>query len=88
MVEQISAAVNSATIEMQKNLIEQLSKSMEQTTQRLEERIARSKERQDALLNVLKAEQDKFQAEMRSSITSLKITRLLRLYKVSCQKIH
>lgn len=74
MVEQISAAVSGATLEMQQTLIEQLTKSMEQITQHLVERIARAKERQDTLLNVLKADQEKFQAEIRSSITSLKIS--------------
>lgn len=74
IVEQISVAVNGATLEMQQTLIEQHTKSVEQTTQLLKERLTRAKERQDTLLNVLKAEHDKFQAEVRSSMTSLKIS--------------
>lgn len=72
MAEQISVAVNTATQEMQKTLIEQLTNSLEQTTQRLEERIARSREKQDRFLNQLKGEHDKFEQEMRSTLTSLK----------------
>ncbi|KAL8118331.1 hypothetical protein AgCh_016023 [Apium graveolens] len=72
MAEQITVAVNTAAQEMQKTLIEQLANSLEQTTQRLEDRIARSREMQDVFMNLMKGEQEKFQEEMRSSLTTLK----------------
>lgn len=64
---QMFLAVNAATQEMQKTLFNQLTTSLEQTDQRLEARIARSREHQESF-----GEQEKFQAEMRSSLTSLK----------------
>lgn len=74
MAEQISTAMNIATQEMRKTLIEQLTNSLEQTTQRLEDRIARTREKQEGFMNLMKGEQEKFQVEMRSSLSSLKST--------------
>lgn len=45
----------------------------EQSTQRLEERLVGAKERQDALMNELRADQSKLQEEVRSTIMSLKL---------------
>lgn len=73
MVEQISAAVSGATVEMQRNLADQIAKSMEIASQELEERVARAKDCQDALLNIMKADQERFQTELRSSLSSLKV---------------
>lgn len=73
MEEQISVAVNAATYEMQKTLIKQLTNSLEQTTQRLENRIDRSKKKQDGFMNLVKGEQEKFQDEIRSTLTSFKV---------------
>ena len=61
MAEQVSVAVNSAARTMQSSLIDHLTLSIEQSMQRLEARAARSKD-----------EQDKFQAEIRSSLSALK----------------
>lgn len=70
MAEQILVSVQAATQEMQKSLITQLTNSLEQTSQRLEDRIARSREKQDVFMNLLKGEQEKFQEEIRSTLTS------------------
>ena len=61
MAEQVSVPVNSAARTMQSSLIDHLTLSIEQSMQRLEVRVARSKD-----------EQDKFQAEIRSSLSALK----------------
>lgn len=78
MAEQILVSVQAATQEMQKSLITQLTNSLEQTSQRLEDRIARSREKQDVFMNLLKGEQEKFQEEIRSTLTSNKPTETLQ----------
>lgn len=45
---------------------------MEQTTQRLEARISRSREQNEVMLNSLKDDQSKLQEEVRSTLTSLR----------------
>lgn len=74
MAEQIATAVQAATQEMQKTLIDHLTNTLEQTSHRLEDRIARSRERQEGFMNILKGEQERFQEEIRSTMTSLKGT--------------
>ncbi|XP_074328452.1 uncharacterized protein LOC141666362 [Apium graveolens] len=78
MAEQIAVSVQAAAQEMQKSLITQLTNSLEQTSQRLEDRVARSREKQDVFMNLLKGEQEKFQEEIRSTLTSFKPTETLQ----------
>lgn len=68
IVEQISAAVNGATLELQQTLVDRLSKSLELTSQRIDDRVTKSKELQDALLNQLRLDQMQFQEEIRTTI--------------------
>ena len=68
IVDQISTAVNGATTDLQQALIDRLSKSLELSVQRIDDRVTKSKELQDALLNQLRWEQRQFQDEIRHTI--------------------
>ncbi|WOG86525.1 hypothetical protein DCAR_0205736 [Daucus carota subsp. sativus] len=72
MAEQIAIAVTSATQELQRSLVDHLTLSIDQTSQRLEARIARSREQNEGMLNSIKDEQIRFQEEMKSSLSSLR----------------
>lgn len=61
MAAQVAEAITTASRSMQSSLIDHLTLTMDQTVQRLESRIAKSRE-----------EQEQFQAEIRSTISSLK----------------
>ncbi|KAL8098051.1 hypothetical protein AgCh_030983 [Apium graveolens] len=74
MLEQISVSVQEATHDLQKTLIEQLTKTLEQTGQRLEDRVARSMKKHEGFMNLMKGEQDKFQEEIRSTMTMMKLS--------------
>lgn len=73
MAEQIAVSVKAAAQEMQQNLVEQLTSSFEKTVMRLEDQMARSKENQDGFMTGVRGEQEKFQEEVRSALTSLKL---------------
>lgn len=79
MAKQISVAVQAATHELQNTLIEHLTNSLEQTAQRLEERIARSREKQEGFMNLMKGEQQKFQEEIRSTVTGMRMSEMTKI---------
>ena len=73
MAEKVMMAVNTTTQNMQRTLIEQITSTLEQSTQKLEAKVTRSKERQYSAIRVLRDKQDKFHEDIRSSLSSLKI---------------
>ena len=72
VVEQISAAVTGASLDLQQTLSDRLSKAMDLAIQRLDDKVTKSKELQDSLLNQLRLEQSKFQDEVRLTLAGLK----------------
>lgn len=81
LTERISTAVDKAMSMMKKTLAEELAVSLEQTSykqqgeldnlgERLEGRITRSREHQE-MLNSMKGEHEKFQSEMRSTLSEI-----------------
>lgn len=81
---EVAAAIKSGVAAMQQTLIDHFSVSLEEVTKqqddkmieamsRLEGRINRSKERQEAIISSMKDDQLQFQVDIRSTLTSLKI---------------
>lgn len=72
MSEEVANAVNKAAIELQQTLISQITSSLDQVTQKLQTRIDRVRETNETILADVHRQQDEFQAELRSTVLSLR----------------
>lgn len=72
MTAEIAEAVNRAAIDMQQTLIAQITTTLDQVTQKLQIRIERGREVNETLIGEIQKKQDAFQAEMLSTVSSLK----------------
>ncbi|KAK1364271.1 hypothetical protein POM88_039832 [Heracleum sosnowskyi] len=75
MSDEVSNAVNRVASEMQQALVSQITSSLDQITQKMQVRIDRARENNEALISEVTRRHEEFQSEMRSTITAFKQTR-------------
>lgn len=71
MREEVTTAVNRATAEVQQALITQITASLDQVTHKLQVRIDRVRENNETLISEVTRRQGKFEAEMKSTLSTL-----------------